>query len=61
MNDDVPVPMLLTIRETSEKLGISRHYLRKLCLTNVISYKKAGNRYLINVPKLIAYLNESDG
>lgn len=59
--DNIPVPTMLTIRETSEKAGLPEHYLRRLCLTNAICYKKAGNKYLINWEKFIEYLNSSDG
>ena len=61
MNDDIPVPTMLTIRETASKSNIASNYIRKLCLTNRICHKRVGSKYLINWEKFIEYLNSSDG
>jgi len=50
-------PTMLTIKETAQRLGLAKHYVRQLCLQGKIIYCKAGNKYLINIDKLIEYLN----
>lgn len=60
MNKTVKIPQMLTITQTVEALegtGITRHFIRQLCLDNKICYIKAGSKYLINFDKLIDYLN----
>ena len=54
------VPTMVTIKEASEKTGISYNRLRCLCLEKKIVYITAGYRYLINFEKLVEYLNNGD-
>lgn len=65
------VPIMLTINETVEYLDkkaqedgaknrITKHYLRQLALKNQIVHKRAGNKILINLDKLIEFLNSDD-
>lgn len=51
------VPQMLTINETAERSGLSKHYLRELCKKSLIVCVRAGVKYLINFEKLIEYLN----
>lgn len=51
------VPEMCTIKATAEKTGLAYNYIRNLCLQNKIVYVRAGNKYLVNVNKLIEYLN----
>lgn len=51
------VPRMRTIRETATETGISYHAIRQWCLENRITYIKAGNKYLINLDRLIEFLN----
>ncbi|MBC5656903.1 DNA-binding protein [Clostridium sp. TF06-15AC] len=51
---------MVTIKEASEKTGISYNRLRCLCLEKKIVYITAGCRYLINFEKLVEYLNNGD-
>ena len=54
------IPTMIGIREASDKTGISYEQLRKLCLQNKIVHIKAGCKYLINLEKLIDYLNQGE-
>ena len=51
------IPRMLTIKATAQETGLAYNYIRNLCLQNKIVYVKAGNKYLINIDKLIDYLN----
>ena len=51
------IPTMLTIKEASQKTGLSEHYLRELCKKHLIVFVKTGVKYLINFEKLIEYLN----
>ena len=55
------VPIMLTIKETSEKTGLSYDYIRKLCLQRKIVFIRAGAKYLVNYSKFIDFLNRGDG
>ncbi len=54
------IPQMVTIRQASERTGVSYDALRKMCLNNQIVYIKAGSKFLINFGKLVEYLNTGD-
>lgn len=53
----IHIPTMLTIHETAQKTGLAEHYIRQLVLKNEICYIKAGRKYLVNLEKLIEYLD----
>ena len=53
-------PKMATINETAKNVGLTKYHIRQLVLQNKISYVKSGKKYLINVDKLIEYLNTGD-
>ncbi len=57
MHMNTVIPKMRTIKETAKETGLAYNYIRNLCLQNKIVYVKAGNKYLVNVDKLIEYLN----
>lgn len=57
MNTNILVPKMRTIKETAKETGLAYNYIRNLCLQNKIVYVRAGNKYLVNIDKLIEYLN----
>ena len=58
MNQDYnSIPTMLTISQTAQRTGLSAWYIRKLCWDRKIVFTKSGNRYLVNLEKLIDYLN----
>ena len=54
MND---IPVMLTIREVSEKSGLPYSAIRKKCLCGEITFIKSGKKYLINWNRFLEYLN----
>ena len=55
------LPQMLTIKEASEKTGISYEHIRQMCLAGSIVHVKAGAKYLINAARLADYLNHGGG
>ena len=51
------IPKMRTIKQAAQETGLAYNYIRNLCLQNKIVYVRAGNKYLINLNKLIDYLN----
>ena len=51
------IPRMVTIKKASEEVGLSYDFLRKLCLQKRIVFVRAGTKYLINMGKLIEFLN----
>lgn len=51
------VPTMLTIKEMSEISGLSYDCIRNWCLQGKIVFIKAGNKYLVNYEKFVAFLN----
>lgn len=52
-------PRMETIKNTAKLLGISENFVRKKVLSGEIVAVKAESRYLVNVDKLVEYLNTS--
>lgn len=51
------VPTMATIKQASKETGLSYDYLRKMCITGQIVHIRAGNKIMINMEKLIEFLN----
>lgn len=54
------IPTMVTIKEASGQTGLSYDYIRKLCLQRKIVYIRAGCKYLINLEKLVDFLNTGE-
>lgn len=52
----VDFPQMLKISEASAQSGLSPYALRKLCRAGKVRFVSAGNRWLINVDSLAAFL-----
>ena len=57
---DIKIPKMRTIRQASKDCDIPEHFLRQLVKQNKIIYVMAGSKALVNVEKLIEYLNEGE-
>ncbi len=55
------IPTMLGLREAAEQTGLSYDHLRKLCLQGKVVYVRAGSRFLVNLERLIEYLNRGEG
>lgn len=54
------VPVMLSIKETSARTGISYESIRYLCLTNQITFVRvgrSGGKYLINYKRFLEFLD----
>lgn len=54
------VPRMVGITEASKQTGLSYDFIRKLCLQDKIVYVRAGVKYLINLDKLLEFLNQGE-
>lgn len=59
MNNKLSCPTLLTINNTSKQTGISAYRIRQWFLDGEIVGVRAGNKILINLEKLIWFLENS--
>lgn len=55
--ENLKIPTMETLREASNQTGLSYDYLRKLCLAGKIVHIRAGCKILINMEKLVEFLN----
>lgn len=55
------LPKMLTIKEASDKTGLSYNHIRQMCLSGRLVYVKAGSKFLINSSRLMEYLNNGEG
>jgi len=60
MLEDVKPPKMATVNEVAEITGLARYYVRQLALQNKVSHVRAGKKILINVEKLIEFLNAGE-
>lgn len=51
------IPRMETIRATAKLTGLPEHFIRTKVISGEIAAVKAGCKYLVNVDKLIEYLN----
>ena len=51
------VPVMLTIKETSEKSGLPYSFIRKKCRNNEIVHIMTGRKFLVNWDRFLDYLN----
>lgn len=54
------IPTMVTIRTAADQTGLSYDYIRKLCLAGKIVFVRSGSKYLINLEKLVDYLNNGE-
>ncbi len=55
--ENLKIPTMETLREASNQTGLSYDFLRKLCITGKIVHVRAGCKILINMEKLVEFLN----
>ena len=58
MNEE-HTPIMLSLKEASEKSGLSYSALRLMCIRNEIVHIRVGRKYLINWARLVEYLGGS--
>ena len=55
--EEKQIPEMLTIKEAAGRTGLSYDFIRKLCLQGKIVFVRTGSKYLVNMGKLVDYLN----
>lgn len=60
MINTLDVPRMATINEASEITNLAKYYIRQLALKNKIKHVRAGKKILVNVDRLIEFLNNGD-
>lgn len=60
MSNTIECPTMVGLTKASQLTGVPYEFLRKLCLQNKIVHIRSGVRYLINLEKLVDYLNQGD-
>lgn len=58
--DNIKIPTMLTVKETARVTNLPVNFIRQLVWDNKIVYTKAGCKYLVNLEKLVEYLNTQD-
>ena len=53
-------PRMMTIKAAATETGLSQYFVRQLCLQKKIIHVRTGAKYLVNVDRLIDYLNAGD-
>jgi len=53
-------PKMATVNEAAQITGLAKHHVRQLALQGKIRHIRAGKKILINVEKLIEYLNQGE-
>ena len=53
----VIVPTMITLKEAVKRTGLSYSFLRKACSSGEIVSVKCGRKYLVNLEKLVDFLN----
>lgn len=54
------IPQMATINEAAKLTGLAKYFIRQLALQNKIKNVRAGRKILINVDRLIDFLNNGD-
>lgn len=57
MPEERKIPRMVPIKTAAAESGLSYDFIRKLCIQKKIVFIKSGAKYLINLDKLIEYLN----
>ena len=57
MIENTKIPNMETIKATAKLLGLPEHFIRQKVISGEIVSVKAGRKYLVNVDKLVEYLN----
>jgi hypothetical protein len=62
-NSDVTrtVPHMLGLKEAAAETGLTYYFLRKLCLSGQVVSVRCGGKILVNMDRLIDYLNGDGG
>lgn len=57
---ETKIPVMLTIEQAAAATGITKYRLREWCREKRITCILCGNKFLINLDKLIEFLNKGE-
>lgn len=57
MSEQMNVPTMVSIKEASDLTHMPYSTIRMMCIRGEIAHVRTGHRYLINLQKLVQYLN----
>lgn len=57
--NDMVLPIMLTVKQTADAFGIAQHYARQLALSGQVRAVRAGRKILINQRSVVDYFNNS--
>ena len=57
MNSKNIPPQMRTIRQAAKEAGVPEHFVRRLVMENKIVFVRAGCKALVNLDRLIEFLN----
>ena len=57
LDKETKIPRMESIRRTADILGLPVHFVRAKVLSGEVVAVRAGRRFLVNVDKLVEYLN----
>ncbi len=58
LNTIMRMDKFVTVKEASEKTGVSTDWIRKLCRTNRVESKRFGKSFMVNLESLRQYTKE---
>ena len=58
--DGIVIPTMVPPAKAAELTGLAVDHIRGLCRMGKIVHVKAGNKFLINLEKLVEYLNNGE-
>lgn len=60
-NEKNNVPHMAGLKEAAAETGLTYYFLRKLCLSGQVVSVRCGGKILVNMDRLIDYLNGEPG
>ena len=58
---EIVIPTMLPLREAARRTGLSYDFLWKACRRGELAYVRCGNKFLVNLEKLVEKLNQGAG
>ena len=58
--ENLKIPTMLKLADAAELTGVSYCHLLNMCKRGQIVHVKAGKKYLVNMEKLVEYLNTGE-
>ena len=60
MENTKTIPQMMTIEKAAKFANLTKYHTRQLVLQGKVKFVKSGVKYLVNVDRLIEYLNNGE-